>query len=169
MIVSNTGASRVQISIENDELSDIPVGYAYEEKKPEGYFEFFDLYNPNASSVTVEYIISTGLVTPVPTISDLAEIKEQLQGLSTGASYGNVSIGLAQGSVLAANSDRHSLVIQSDPANGGIVYLGYDNTVLSTKAFVALQAGQSYSTDDWLGAIHAIASVAAQVVHYGEH
>ena len=170
MLVSNTGGLDVKISIDDSPLSDCPVGYDYTERKEDTFFEHIDFLNPNVGSITIEYILSTGLIKSVPTIAGLADVLEELRGLSTGEVWGTEkTIGVAQSQVMAANANRHSGSCQAKSTNTGIIYLGYDNTVLTTKWIAELQPGQSYSFDDWLGAIHAIASAADQLLGYGEH
>lgn len=170
MLVSNTGTSRIKVSIDDDPLSDYPVGYRYRDVKEDECFGHIDFQNPNAGTVTIEYIVSIGFVESSPIVADLAEILEQLSGVSTGEIWGTEkTIGVAQSQVMAANSSRHSASVQAKSTNTGIIYIGYDNTVLTTKWIAELQPGQSYSFDDWLGTIHAIATVAGQKLGYGEH
>ena len=170
MLVSNTGGSDVKISIDDDPLSDCPVGYQYHERKEDTFFKHIDFNNPNVGSITIEYIMSSGLVRIDPTITGLSDILEQLKGLSTGHVWGTEkTIGVAQSQVMAANASRHSGSVQAKSTNTGIIYIGYDDTVLTTKWIAELQAGQSHSFDDWLGTIHAIATVADQLLGYGEH
>lgn len=170
MLVSDTGALKVKVAIGDDKLSDYPVGYRFQERKDDEFFEHIDFYNPNAGSVTLEYILSVGIVESTPTLANLADILEELRGLSTGEVWGTEkTVGVAAVVVMAANAARHSGKVQAKSTNGGIIYIGYDNTVLTTKWIAELQAGQSYSFDDWLGTIYAIATVADQKLGYGEH
>lgn len=170
MLVSNTGEKRIKISIDSSTFSEIPVGYEYNERKDDTFFKHIDIKNPNVAQVTVEYIMSTGLVRSSPTVTALAEILAELTGLSSGEIWGTQkTIGVAQSEVMAANSSRHSGSVQAKSTNTGIIYIGYDNTVLTTKWIAELQAGQGFSFDDWKGTIHAIASAAGQLLGYGEH
>lgn len=170
MLISNTGSLRIKIAIDNDPLSEFPVGYEYREKIEDSFFSHIDFKNPNAGTVTIEYIMSTGLVKSSPQISALQSILEELQGVSTGASYDTEkNIGVAQSQVFAVNSSRHSASVQAKSTNGGIIYLGYDANVLTTKWIAELQAGQSHSFDDWRGTVHAIATAADQKLGFGEH
>jgi len=104
-------------------------------------------------------------------ISDAIQgVLDELKGDVTPENWGTQkTIGVAQSEVLAANADRKACNIQAKSTNDGLVYIGYDNTVLTTKWIAELQPGQSYSTDDYRGPLHAIASAAAQLVGYGEH
>lgn len=170
MLISNTGGERIKISIDNSPLSEFPIGYEYTERKEDDFYSHIDFQNPNVGSVVVEYIMSNGLVRSSPTITALTDLLEEMTGLSTGEVWDTEkNIGVAQSEVLAANSARHSGSVQAKSTNTGIIYIGYDNTVLTTKWIAELQAGQSFSFDDWLGAIHAIASLADQKLGYGEH
>lgn len=97
-------------------------------------------------------------------------VLDELKGDVTPETWGvEKTIGVAQSEVLAANADRKSANIQAKSTNDGIVYIGYDNTVLTTKWIAELQPGQAYSTDDYRGPLHAIATAADQFVGYGEH
>jgi len=170
MLVSNTGTLDIRISIDDSPLSDCPVGYDYMERKEGETFSHIDFLNPNAGSVTIKFIISTGIVKSSPTITSIADILTELRGVSTGEIWDTEkNIGVAQSQVMAVNAARHSGSVQAKSTNTGIIYIGYDNSVLTTKWIAELQAGQSYSFDDWLGAIHAIASAADQKLGYGEH
>lgn len=170
MMVSNTGGKDVKISIDDSTFSDCPVGYDYMERKEDEFFEHIDFMNPNASEITIEYILSTGLIKSSPTIVALVEILAELTGLSTGEIWGTEkNIGVSQSQVMAANASRHSGSCQAKSTNTGIIYIGYDDTVATTKWIAELQPGQSHSFDDWLGTIHAIATAADQKLGYGEH
>ncbi len=169
MLVSNTGALNIRISIDNDPFSEFPIGYEYREKGDEHYKKI-TFQNPNAGTVVIEYIMSTGLVRSSPAMLALTEILEELQGVSTGASYDTEkNIGVAQSQVFGVNAARHSANVQAKSTNSGIIYIGYDALVTSVKWVAELQAGQAYSFDDWLGTIHAIATAADQKLGFGEH
>ena len=170
MLVSNTGDLNVKISIDDSKLSECPVGYEYHERKEDTFYSHIDFMNPNAAGITIEYIMSTGLVRSSPTMIALADILAELRGLSSGEIWGTEkTIGVAQSQVMAANISRHSGSVQAKSTNTGIIYIGYDDSVLSTKWIAELQPGQSYAVDDWRGTIHAIATLAGQLLGYGEH
>ncbi len=63
--------------------------------------------------------------------------------------------------VLAANKKRVGLVIAAKAVNTGKVYLGFANTVTTTKWFAELQAGMSFCDNSYCGPIYARADVAA--------
>jgi len=95
----------------------------------------------------------------------------QLRGDTTPENWGNeITVGNAAAVLIfAANADRKAGSIQAKSINTGKVYIGYDNTVATTKWIAELQAGQSYATDDYRGALFARADAAGQLVGYGEH
>jgi len=170
MLVSNTGSKKIRISIDDSPLSEMPIGYEYSEKKEDEFYTHIDFQNPNAAEVTVEYIMSTGVIRTFPTIIALLQLLEQMAGLSSGEIWDTEkTIGVAESVVMALNADRHSLAVQAKSTNTGKIYIGYDNTVTTTKWIAELQPGQAYSTDDWLGTIYAISDTAAQLLGYGEH
>jgi len=170
MLVSNTGSKKIRISIDDSPLSEMPIGYEYSEKKEDEFYTHIDFQNPNAAEVTVEYIMSTGVIRTFPTIIALLSLLEQLAGLSSGEIWDTEkTIGVAASVVMALNADRHSLAVQAKSTNTGKIYIGYDNSVTTTKWIAELQPGQSYSADDWLGTIYAIADEAPQLLGYGEH
>jgi len=170
MLVSNTGDKNIRISIDDSPLSEIPIGYEYSERKEDTFYTHIDFQNPNAAEGTVEYVMSTGIIRTFPTIIKLGEILSEMTGLSTGAIYDTEkTIGVAASVVMAANAARHSAAVQAKSTNTGIIYVGYDNLVTTTKWVAELQPGQSYSFDDWLGTIYAIATAADQLLGFGEH
>jgi len=170
MLVSNTGTLRIKVSIDDSPLSEMPCGYEYKEPKEGEFYEHIDFYNPNAAEVTIEYIMSTGIVRSSPTIISLEEILAELTGLASGELWGTEkNIGVAASQVFAANAARHSGAVQAKSTNSGIIYIGYDNSVLTTKWIAELLPSQSYSFDDWKGTIFAIATAADQKLGYGEH
>jgi len=170
LMVSNTGEKNVKISIDDSPLAECPIGYDYTERKEGEYFEHIDFMNPNVVEVTIEYVMSVGLVKSSPTITALAEILVELSGKSSGEIWDEEkTIGVAQSQVMAVNLLRHSGVVQAKSTNAGKIYIGYDATVTTTKWIAELQAGQSHSIDDWQGTIHAIATIAGQLLGYGEH
>ena len=70
--------------------------------------------------------------------------------------------------ILPANVARKACIIQAKSINPGIVYLGFDNTVHNTKWIAELQAGMSFSVDDYRGALWAISTTGNDYVGYGE-
>lgn len=170
MLVSNTGDKKIRISIDDSPLSEIPIGYEYSERKEDTFYTHIDFQNPNAAEVTVEYVMSTGIIRTFPTIIKLGEILSAMSGLSSGEIWDEEkTIGVAESEVMALNAARHSLAVQAKSTNKGIIYIGYDNSVTTTKWIAELQPGQAYSTDDWLGTIFAIATAADQKLGFGEH
>lgn len=170
MLVSNTGSKKIRISIDDSPLSEMPIGYEYSEKKEDEFYTHIDFQNPNVAEVTVEYIMSTGVIRTFPTIIALLQLLSEMTGLSSGEIWDEEkTIGVAASVIMALNANRHSGAVQAKSTNTGKIYIGYDNTVTTTKWIAELQPGQSYSFDDWLGTIYAIATAADQLLGYGEH
>lgn len=93
----------------------------------------------------------------------------ELQGDTVPEDWGTEkTIGVAQSQVLTTNATRKGFSIQAKNSNAGLIYLGYDATVTSSKWIVELPAGAVWSKDDYRGAIHAIASVAGQLLGWDE-
>lgn len=170
MLVSNTGDQAMRISIDDSPFSQIPVGYEYSERKEDAYYAHIDFLNPNAAEVTIEYIMSSGRIRTFPTRLALGDILAEMTGLASGEIWDTEkTIGVAASVVMAANAARHSGAVQAKSTNTGKIYIGYDNTVTTIKWIAELQPGQSYSVDDWLGTLYAIADTADQLLGYGEH
>ena len=167
MLVSDSGDERINISIDDDPFSECPVGYEYREGEGK-FYEHITVKNPNAGQVVIEYIMSTGLVRSSPTITAMESILAQLRGDVTPEDYNQATIGVAQSEVLAENTDRKSFSIQAKSTNTGIVYVGFDNLVTSTKWFAELQPGQSCDGDDYRGPLYVIGSAPLQRAGYAE-
>ena len=102
-------------------------------------------------------------------VSEATEaVLAELRGDVTPEDYNQATIGLAQSEVLAANADRKSFSIQAKSTNTGIVYVGCDNAVTSTKWWAELHPGGSCDGDNYRGPLHAIATVADQLIGYIE-
>jgi len=101
---------------------------------------------------------------------NLTAILEQLAGDVAPENWGNeITVGNAAGVlVLAANADRKGCCLQAKSTNGGIIYLGFDDTVTTTKWIAELQAGVPFTIDDYRGDIYARASAVGQLVGWGE-
>ena len=98
-----------------------------------------------------------------------AGILDELRGDTTPETVGTEkTIGAAAAIVISANADRKGCNVQAKSTNTGIIYVGFDNTVTSTKWVAELQAGQAFSIDDYRGDIYAIATAAGQLVGWGE-
>lgn len=98
----------------------------------------------------------------------LGQMIEELRGDLVAENYGTATIGVVAAVVLAANGNRKGFDLQSGLGNAGNIYIGFDNTVTAANNTAALVAGQSYSRDDYRGALFAIASAAGQLLNYGE-
>lgn len=95
----------------------------------------------------------------------LTSILAELQGISTaGNDAADATVGTSAVSALAANASRKACLIQADITNTGKIYLGFTNAVTTTRKVVALQAGQTFSVDDYRGDIYAISDVAGQKI-----
>jgi len=95
-------------------------------------------------------------------------ILDQVKGDALPENWNQATIGAAQSQVLAANADRKSFSIQAKSTNTGIVYVGFDDTVTTTKWWAELQPGQPCDGDDYQGPLHAIATLAGQLIGYAE-
>lgn len=103
---------------------------------------------------------------PMSTV--MQSVLDEMQGDVIPENWNQATIGVAQSEVLAANANRKSFSIQAKSTNTGIIYVGFDNTVTSTKWWAELQPGQSCDGDNYRGPLHAIATAAAQLVGYEE-
>ena len=98
------------------------------------------------------------------------DLLSELRGDVTAETWGTEkTVGNAAAvEILASNASRKACIVQSKSANTGKVYIGFDNTVTTTKWIAELQAGQAYSVDDYRGAIFARADAVGQLVGFGE-
>lgn len=146
--------------------------------KQTGFIQPFNrLYitTPAGQTGTMKILIASEAPTLFDILDNRSAISEATQGVLdelrgdvTPEDYNQATIGVAQSEVLAANTDRKSFSIQAKSTNTGIVYVGFDNTVTSTKWWAELEPGQSCDGDDYRGPLHAIATVAAQLIGYAE-
>ena len=146
--------------------------------KQTGFIQPFNrLYitTPAGQAGTMKILIAS----EAPTLFDILDhrsaisgaiqgVLDELQGDVTPENWGQKTIGAAQSVVLAVNANRKSFSIQAKSTNTGIIYVGFDNTVTSTKWWAELQPGQSCGGNDYRGPLHAIATAAAQLVGYEE-
>jgi len=96
-------------------------------------------------------------------------IRDELRGDTTVEDWGTEkTIGFAAVEILAANADRKGWSCQAKSTNTGLIYVGFDNTVTSAKWWAELQAGVPCGMEDYRGAVFAIASLAGQLVGWGE-
>lgn len=104
------------------------------------------------------------------TVAGVGGVLDELRGDLTPENWGaEITVGNAAAvQILAVNATRKGCTIQSKAANAGLVYIGFDNTVTTTKWIAELQAGMSFSIDDYRGPLFARASAAGQLVGYGE-
>lgn len=102
-------------------------------------------------------------------VAGVGGILDELRGDVAPENWGTeITVGAAAVAILAANAARKSCSIQSKSVNAGLVYIGFDNSVTTTKWVAELQAGMSYAIDDYRGPLFAYASIAGQLVGYGE-
>lgn len=104
------------------------------------------------------------------TVGGVGGILDELRGDIAPENWGTeITVGNAAAvQVLAANAARKACHIQAKSTNTGIVYIGYDNTVGTTKWVAELQPGQPFDVDDYRGTFFARASAVGQLVGYGE-
>ena len=146
--------------------------------KQTGFIQPFNrLYitTPAGQTGTMKILIASEAPTLFDILDNRSAISEATQGVLdelrgdvTPEDWNQATIGVAQSEVLAANVDRKSFSIQAKSTNTGIVYIGFDDTVASTKWWAELQPGQACDGDDYRGPLHAIASAAGQLIGYAE-
>jgi len=102
--------------------------------------------------------------------TSMLDILEELQGIATPGTYDTSKTVNTTPAVLilAANTARKGCIIQSKEVNTGLIYLGFADTVTTSKWFAQLQPGQAFSVDDYRGPIYAISDTAGQLVGSGE-
>jgi hypothetical protein len=89
-----------------------------------------------------------------------------LTSVSSAGSHAAVSIGTSAAVIRVAKSGRKSIVIQNAHASQDL-YVGTTSSVTTANG-VKIPAGQSFSFDDYNGALYGIASGAATDVRYFE-
>lgn len=139
---------------------------------------FRTLYITTPAGQTGTFTILTGIEAPDflevidnrgATSLDMSQIRAELQGDTTMETFGaEITVGTTAVQILAANVDRKSCIVQARSNNVGTIYLGADNTVGPNRWFAELEAGQSFSIDDYRGAIWAESNLISQYVGYGE-
>lgn len=100
----------------------------------------------------------------------IESLLNELRGDVVNENWGaEVTVGNAAAIIaLAANADRKGCCLQAKSTNGGIIYLGFDNTVTTTKWIAELQAGVPFTVDDYRGDIYARADALGQLLGWGE-
>lgn len=107
------------------------------------------------------------------TVAGVGGVLEELRGDVTPENFIGVTITAAPGAtlIMAARAARKACSIQALSTNTGSVFLGFADTVTVGGApgiwFAELQAGMSFSVDDYRGPIYGIAT-AQQIVGTGE-
>jgi len=97
------------------------------------------------------------------------DVLRELQGDITPENWDTEkTVGTAAVSILAANANRKACNVQAKSTNTGRIYVGFANTVTSSKWVAELLPGMAFSVDDYRGDIYAIADIAAQLVGWGE-
>ncbi len=165
----------VYISVKQNQTNQSAVDYV----KQTGFIApFSKLYitTPAAQTGTMKILIASRapelfeiIDNRAPTSSSLNDILGELRGDTTHENWDTEkTVGAAAVSVLAANADRKAFVVQAKSTNTGIIYIGFADTVTSSKWIAELQPGMSLSIDDYRGPVYAIASAAGQLLGWGE-
>jgi len=173
-ILSNSAAADIWVGI--GELRPVPLEAGLQYELPQGNtYNKLLLYNPEAVPTTVKLILSIGdvrdnrmSVAGQINTSDLL-VLQQLQGNMLPLGHGAEKIiGVAQSQILAANVNRIGFSVQAKSTNGGIIYVGFADSVTTGNWVAELQAGMSYTLDNYRGPIHAISDTANQKLGWGE-
>lgn len=171
-IMSNDVDVNPQFSINGDPFEELPSGLSVELPDKDN-FEYLQIRNVHPTdTMTLEFSLSSGRIFDNRLIisgSTFTDILAQLKGDATPENWGNdITVGIAAVLILASNPNRKSALVQSDVANGGIIYVGYGNTVGSGKKVGTMLPGGTFSVDDYTGPIYAISGVAGQLVSASE-
>lgn len=101
--------------------------------------------------------------------ADIALLLAELQGETTSLNSGSrVAVGTSSVTALASNASRKGCIIHAPYSNTGVIYLRNASTASATNYFIELQAGDSYTVDDYRGIITAISDVVSQNVQVSE-
>ena len=114
MLISNTGDKKIKVSIDDSSLSEFPVGYEYQEREKDSFFSHVDFLNPSASSATIEYILSTGLVRSSP--AGEVNVKDIANSIETPVAI-TLNAGNSYTQTIAADADQKGIEIQNTGAN----------------------------------------------------
>ncbi len=101
---------------------------------------------------------------------DMAQIRAELQGDILPERWGTektVGNGAAV-QIIDVNANRKACIIQAKSTNTGIVYIGFTDIVTTTKWIAELEAGMSFSVDDYRGDLWAKANAVGQYAGWGE-
>jgi hypothetical protein len=99
----------------------------------------------------------------------MSDILAELQGDITPENWGTEkTVGTAAVSIIASNADRKGCIVQAKNTNTGGIYIGFDNTVTSSKWIAELMPGMSLTLDNYRGDLYGIASAAGQLLGWGE-
>jgi len=171
-ILENSASDDIKVGIGEMLPTLLRAGLQYE--LPEGdNFDRLAFENQSGSSTTVKFILSMGRVHDnrlTITGSVFSDLLTKLQGDTTPETVGTEkTVGTTPAvEVIASNTDRKGFSVQAKASNTGIVYIGFDNTVTTTKWVAELQPGMSFGLDNYRGDVYAIADTAAQLLGFGE-
>lgn len=177
IVLAWDGANKPLIRVGNEPEEQFPSGIAVQlplSLQSDGKKAFFGkvvIRNDNASDSVLEIAFAAGQIFDsrlTLTGSALDSLLAEAQGETSPQGFGLVTIGTGVVKAVASNTDRKSVLIQNPPTNTGLMYVGFDNTVLATKYICVLSAGQIFSTDDYRGDIWCLGTVAAEKIAYGE-
>lgn len=164
-LLSTTGAANIQMSINGQSMQEIPQGLSVKLPAREN-FKYLEFYNSEAVAVTIELSLSSGEIgdarASASLLSTLQSIRDD-QRSTTGTINAEATVGVAESTLLAANTNRKSLSVQANPANGGYLYIYYITAGGATKYKTILSAGDYFSDDKYRGAVFAKASAAGQL------
>lgn len=100
---------------------------------------------------------------------NISDVLAELQGDVIPEIWGTEkTVGVAAVKILAANASRKRAIVQAKSTNTGIIYIGFDNTVTTSKWIAELQASMALPVGDYRGDLYAIATAAAQKIGWGE-
>lgn len=166
-----------KISLRLNDLENDQFSFSGKQKGVRGVFHRFFITNTAQAGKEITLAIATQIsdfFEPLDTSSQtdiltvLEAIRDELKGVSNG-SFNQVAIGAAATQILAANTSRKSCLVQNDPAGAtGDLCLGFDNTVTASKCFVRLRQGESWSVDDYQGAVWGFRTAAGVLANFNE-
>lgn len=165
----------VYIDVKTNNTNQSAIGYVKQTgfKSP---FQRLYITTPTGQSGTIKILIASQapelfevIDNRAPTSLSLDDILGQLRGDTTPENFDTEkTVGLTAVSIIASNANRKACCVQAKSTNTGIIYVGFTNLVTSSKWIAELQAGMSFTIDDYRGDIYAIATVAGQLVGWGE-
>lgn len=177
-ILSNSLNIDPLVSFNDQAAESIPAGIGIdltEDKEDKGNaLTKIEITNPSTTSMTLRFVVSIGRIDDnrvfydpymASILSEISIIRQDLERITFPNEWGSGQVDDQPTILLDDEKKRFSFFIQNSPLSGSILYIGYNSNVSENMCVVALEKGETFYREKYVGEVFICASAHSTAIY----